>query len=158
MQSIESPDDKPTLTEEAGYEALRGHVLEKALVARKKYGPEMDLAAMEALLADSDLVRFPTQIAFDPQFLLAGEFAWPRCNGERPGDGFTLYVHPHFQNRHRDLPYLIAYHIVAINYLDVATNEEAELFGAALFGMEVEEYYEKICGLADELGGPAGLR
>ena len=145
--------DKPKLTEEAGYEALQGHVVEKALLARSRYGPIIDRVAIEKILVDPEIVRFPTTLRFDADALMLGEFAWAKAVGERPSDGFTLYIHPHFEGRWDVLPLLIAYHLVSINYLDVATQDEAEIFGAALMGMEVLDYYDRLCELADSIPG-----
>jgi len=142
---------KPELTEEAGYEALRGHVVDKALAARRKYGPQIDAAAVRRLLEDREVVRFPTELAFDASRLQPGEFAWACPKGEHPSEGFTLFVHPRFERRPEALPYLVAYHVPSINYLDVVTSREAELFGAALLGLELDEYYRRLCALADEL-------
>jgi hypothetical protein len=109
--------------------------------------------AMEALRAHvTECVRFPTRIRFDGSDLLPGEFAHASCRGESLSDGFDLLIHPHFVGREQDLPLLAAYHVVAINWLDVATHEEAELYGAALLGMELDEYYQRLCALADEVG------
>lgn len=147
--------EPPKLTEDDGYEALRGHVVDKALAARKKHGPLADEQAVRALLADKDVVRFPTTLTFDAGRLRPGEFAYAAPNGLRPADGFTLSVHPHFEHRPEALALLVAYHIPTINYLDVVTNREAELYGAALLGLSVDAYYARLCTLADELGGPA---
>ena len=67
-------------------------------------------------------------------------------------------MHPLFENRPDDLPLLVAYHVPSINYLDVATHVEAELFGAALLGLSVDDYYARLCELADSIPGctPAG--
>ena len=121
--------EPPKLTEDDGYEALRGHVVDKALAARKKHGPALDAAAVLRLLADKEVVRFPTTLAFDASRLQPGEFAFAAANGLRPAEGFTLFVHPHFEHRPEALPLLVAYHIPTINYLDVVTNRESELFG-----------------------------
>jgi len=142
---------RATLTEADGYEALRAHLVQKALAARARHGPEIDAAAIRRVLADPEVVRFPTEIAFSSSALLPGEFACPLPKGEHPKDGFTLAVHELFATRPDALPYLVAYHIPSINYLDVVTNREAELFGAALLGLEVDEYYRRVCALADEL-------
>jgi hypothetical protein len=139
-------------TAEDAMEALRAHVVDRALHARTKHGPEMDGAAIRAMLADTECVRFPTRIRFDGSELLPGEFAHASCRGESLSDGFDLAIHPHFVGREEDLPLLAAYHVVAINWLDVASHEEAELYGAALLGLEVDEYYERLCALADEVG------
>ncbi|MCA9003044.1 MAG: hypothetical protein KDB61_14055 [Planctomycetes bacterium] len=144
------------LTEQDGYEALRGHLLERALQAKVRYPSPWDETALRQLLADPEVVRFPTALVFDDRNLIPGEFAHAEPRGERAADGFLLAVHPHFQDRWPDLAYLVAYHIPSINYLDVATHREAELFGAALLGLEIEAYYQKVCQLADELGPVPG--
>ena len=100
-------------------------------------------------------MRFPVNMRFDAAPLLVGEFATAEPRGNRPADGFTLVIHPHFEGRPDAIALLAAYHIVAINYLDVATHEEAELFGAALHGLEIDDYYQRVCALADELGSAA---
>ena len=116
----------------------------------------IDGDAIRRVLADPDIVRFPVQLAFGTTELLPGEFAWPKPRGASPAEGYDLVLHPAFRDREDALPFLIAYHVVAINYLDVATHEEAELFGAALLGMDVDAYYSEVCRLADEaLGAPS---
>ena len=153
---MSSPQDsKPDLTEEGGQRALRDHVADKALSARERHGPAMDFAAIERLLADPDCVRFPTTVRFDAALLRAGEFAWPGPVNGNPKEGFILYVHPRFEARPDVLPLICAYHVVAINYLDIATNVEAELYGATLLDLPVDEYYAKLCALADEASPPA---
>jgi len=144
------------LTEEHGYEALQGHVVDKAIAARKKYGPTVDWAAMRKILDDRDFVRFPTGVRFDDEALLNGEFAYAAALGQRPSDGFCLFVHPCFEARPEVLPLLIAYHVPAINYLDIATSKEAELFGATLLGLRVDDYYEQLCNLADSMPDGVG--
>ena len=139
------------LTENDGYEALRAHLVQKAAEARGRHGPSFDTDAIERLLEDTDFVRYPTTLKFQLEELREGEFAYPRPRGPSPADGFDLLVHPHFQDRAVDVPCLVAYHIPSINYLDLATHVEAELFGATLLGMGVEEYYAKLCALADEV-------
>jgi hypothetical protein len=141
------------LSEADGYEALRAHVVDRALAARRRHGPRIDAQTILRVLADPEVVRFPTELVFSSSALLPGEFACPLPKGEHPRDGFTLAVHEVFANRPDALPYLVAYHIPSINYLDVVTNREAELFGAALLGLEVDEYYRRLCALADQLPG-----
>jgi hypothetical protein len=46
---------------------------------------------------------------------------------------------------------LILYQLVAVNYGKFASDSDAERFGAAALGMEVDAYYHYICQLADEL-------
>ncbi len=144
-------------TSEDGYAALRTHIVEKAAEARERYGPDVDLAAILELLEDRAFVRFPTRLVFAAEPLLPGEFAWAKPRGEGPSEGFDLVVHPHFREQVDALPLLIAYHVPSINYLDVATRVEAELFGATLLGLDTDSYYEQLCTLVDALpGGTCG--
>ncbi|MDF1839575.1 MAG: hypothetical protein P1V35_17025 [Planctomycetota bacterium] len=144
------------LTEQDGYEALQGHLAERAFKARKAHPDLTNEGAIRRLMADPEVVRFPTAILFDTEFLIPGEFAHAEPRGDQASDGFVLVIHPHFKDRWEDLQYLVAYHIPSINYLDVATHREAEMFGALLTGMEKEAYYQKVCELADELGPVPG--
>jgi len=144
------------LTEDAGLEALRLHVVDKALEARAKHGPRLDAAAMRRLVADRSVVRFRADVVFDEGPLRPGEFGWAMPLGERPHDGFALVLHPTLQDRPEDWPLCAAYHLVSINYLDVATSAEAEAFGAALFGLDIDEYYERLCRIADGLPNAIG--
>jgi len=139
-------------TAEDGRKALQGHLLDRALAARAAHGPTLDGDALARLLADPEVVRFPTRLVIDEDGdLLPGEFAWARPRGEQPADGFDLLVHPHFRDRPEVWPLLVGYHLPSVNYLDIASREEAELYGAALNGLELEVYYERLCALADEL-------
>ncbi len=142
------------LGEEDGYKALRGHVEDKARLARARYGPEFTPETVQELLADGDIVRFPTRIEFSSAELRPGEFAYPKVSPQGPKGGFTLFVHDAFEQQPGVLSLLVAYHIPSINYLDIAGREEAELFGATLHGLSLDQYYERLCELADSLPGP----
>ena len=141
------------LTAEDARTALRDHVVTKALEARGRYG-EIDWDAMQRILADPAVVRFPTEVRFDAGPLAEGEFGWPQPVGDQPAAGFVLCIHPCFAERYDVLPLLVAYQLVRVNYGEIATHEEAELFGAALLGLDAEEYYQRLCELAD--GMPVG--
>jgi len=143
---------KQKLTEADGRKALHEHVVETATAARRTYGDDLtgDGRLLE-LLEDRQVVRYPTELCFDGGPLRPGEFAHAQPLGERPADGFRLYVHPCFENRKDILPRLVVYHIVRINYGEIASHEDAELFGATLLGLDVEEYYRSLCDLADSL-------
>jgi len=55
------------------------------------------------------------------------------------------------------VPLLVLYQLVLVNYGVFAAPEDAEAFGAAALGLERDEYYHRVCQLADELGqGTAG--
>ncbi len=139
------------LTEQDGKEALQDHVAQKAIQARVKCGLYVDAEAIIRLLGDREVVRFPVEVAFSKDHLHPGEFAIPQQKGENPRDGFWLFIHPHFENMPDAWPLIIAYHIPTINYGDVATSDDAEHYGAALNGLDVETYYQTLCDIADSI-------
>ncbi|RMF75546.1 MAG: hypothetical protein D6744_13335 [Planctomycetota bacterium] len=139
------------LTADDAREALSGHVRERAELARRRYGPRIDMAALERILDDREIVRYPVALRFDAEPLEPGEFAFAAQRGTHPSEGFDLFVHPHFRERVDVLPLLVAYHLVCVNYGDIVTHEQAECFGATLLGIDVDEYYERLCALADEI-------
>lgn len=142
--------DRPP-TGEDGARALRDHVVERAAAARLRYGIYIDHEAIVRMLDDREVVRYPTGLRFDASGLEPGEFAAPIPLGEDPSRGFCLLVHPWFEAQREIWPLLIAYHIPTINYGEVVTHEEAELFGATLLGLEVDAYYQALCELADSI-------
>jgi hypothetical protein len=97
-------------------------------------------------------VRYPCTIVFDSAPLLPGEFAHPVQNGEKPEEGFTMYVHPLFQADLGQVPALVLYQLVAMNYGAFAACDDAESFGAAALGLTRDEYYAMLCTQADRLG------
>ena len=144
---------KPTIRD--GTIALRDHLLSVAELARHRYGDNLSRAGVEALLEDREIVRYPVTLVFDDTPLQMGEYGFPEPVGCRPQDGFRLYLHPHYENREDVLALLVVYQLVRINYGDVASHEEAEVFGASLCGMDQDEYYETLCTLVDSIPTPA---
>lgn len=138
-------------TEHDGLIALRDHLLAKAAEARGRTGGPIDGPGMLRLLEDRAVVRYPTGVRFDAGSLQPGEFAHAEPLGEHPRDGFCITVHPVFERRPEAWPFLLAYHIPPINYGDIASAEDCELFGAALLGLDQETYYQALCGLADSI-------
>ena len=139
-------------TEQDGRIALREHAIDKAYAARTRHGPTVDLAAIRRIVEDREIVRFPVRIVFDARGLEAGEFAHAQPVGTHPSEGFMLLVHPSLEHREDVLPGAIAYHIPPINYGDIAEADDCLVFGAALLGLSVDAYYERLCELADSLG------
>ena len=117
----------------------------------EKYGPRIGWTQLLQILKDRTCVRYPCEIVFDAAPLQAGEFAHPVANGDRPADGFTLHVHPFFMTQLEQVPLLVLYQLVLVNYGAFAAPEDAETFGAAALGWARDEYYHALCGLADEL-------
>jgi hypothetical protein len=127
------------------------HLKAKAAAARLKYGLHIDAEAIRTMLGDREVVRYPTSIEFDATPLQAHEFACPQPLGFHAGDGYCLFVHPHFRRQPENLPLLVAYHIPSINYGGIVEPRHAELYGATLLGLEVETYYQALCELADSI-------
>ena len=142
--------------EQEGRDALRGHAAASAHDARAHCGGRVDADAIVRLLDNRRFVRHPVGIRFDASGLEPGEFAFPMPLGEHPSGGFCLFIHPQFEQRPETWPLLISYHIPSINYGDIVTHEEAELYGSTLLGMDIDAYYQSLCALADELGTGSG--
>ena len=132
-------------------QSLREHISTIASSAFQQYGPSLDYPTIQKVLLDRKVVRYPVTIVFDSGNLRDGEFAFAKQRGENSADGFTLFIHPLFENEEENIPLLIAYHLVCINYGDIVGSREAELFGATLLGMDIDLYYQKLCALADRL-------
>lgn len=139
------------LTEEDGRTALRDHIVERAAQARIRYGLYIDGEAIMRMLDDRQVTRYPCGVRFDASALMPGEFAHAQPLGDRPSDGYCLFVHPALESETDLWPLVMAYHIVSINYGEIATSDEAELFGATLLGLEVEDYYQALCEVSDHL-------
>jgi hypothetical protein len=137
----------------AAKQSLTEHVSAKGIEIFVKYGPQIGWDELQRLLADRAYVRYPCEIVFAAARLQAGEFAHPEPRGSTPEEGFTMYVHPVFRAAPACVPPLVLYQLVAVNYGDFASADEAECFGAAALGLTRDEYYAMICELADRLPG-----
>jgi hypothetical protein len=133
--------------------SLNDHVADKGMEIHAKYGPRIGWRELQQMLLDRAVVRYPCEVSFTSEGLREGEFAYPQQQGETPEDGFLIRVHPVFMTELPLVPHLVLYQLVAVNYGDFASIDDAETFGAAALGMEKEEYYQTICRLADQLGG-----
>ena len=71
--------------------------------------------------------------------------------GERPEAGFTLYVHPLLMMRLEQVPHVVLYQLVLVNYGEVASADAAETFGATALGLSRDTYYQTLCELADDI-------
>ena len=120
-----------------------------------KYGPRIGWTQLLQILEDRSCARYPCEIVFEAAPLQAGEFAHPVAKGDHPADGFTIYVHPFFMMQLEQVPLLVLYQLVLVNYGTFASPDDAETFGAAALGLTKEEYYHTLCRLVDELEQPA---
>jgi hypothetical protein len=117
----------------------------------EKYGPRIGWTQLLQILEDRTCTRYACEIVFDAGPLEAGEFAHPVPRGGRPEDGFSIYVHPWFMTQLEQVPLLVLYQLVLVNYGGFAAPEDAEAFGAAALGLAQDEYYQTLSRLADEL-------
>jgi hypothetical protein len=140
------------LTAEDARQSLIAHVAAKGEEVRTKYGPHIGWQELLCILEDRAFVRYPCEITFDSAPLWPGEFAHPVARGEHPEDGFTLYVHPLFLTRPEQVPYMVLYQLVLVNYGEFASPDDAEAFGAAALGLSKDDYYHILCRLADRVG------
>jgi hypothetical protein len=141
------------LTVDDARQSLNAHVAAKGAEIRKKYGPIIGWQELLRLLEDRTCVRYPCEIVFDAAPLEAGEFAHPVAKGDRPEDGFTMYVHPCFMAQLPQVPCLVLYQLVLVNYGEFASPGDAEVFGASALGLTRDEYYDTLCALADQICG-----
>ena len=137
-------------------QSLRDHAAEKGLEIYAKYGPHIGWNELGQILEDRKWVRYPCQIVFDAGPLRPGEFAYPAPKGNLPEDGFAIYVHPCLRTQLNRVPGVVLYQLVAVNYGGFASAEDAETFGACALGIDREQYYRILCGIADELAGDPG--
>lgn len=148
--------NQPPTAQEAQH-SLRDHIVTRATEARLRRGGLIERPDIMQMLEDRSVVRYPVGVRFDAQSLQPGEFACLEALGDHPRDGFCLYIHPMFETVDDLIPLLVAYYIPSVNYGEVATHVEAELFGATLLGIDVEEYYKILCSVADTVEEHSGL-
>jgi hypothetical protein len=139
------------LTAEDGRQSLSAHVAAKGAEIQAKYGPRLGWRELQQLLQDRAHVRYPCELVFDAAPLQPGEFAHPIPKGDRPEDGFTMFIHPFFMTQTDKIPYLVLYQLVLVNYGDFASPDDAEIFAAGALGLTPDDYYQSLCELADEI-------
>ena len=143
--------DCPTPAE--AKQSLTDHVADKGMEIHAKYGPHIGWKEIQRIVGDRSVCRYPCRIAFASEGMQEGEFAYPHPLGVSPEDGYEIRVHPLYMTELQMVPHLVLYQLVAVNYGDFASIDDAETFGAAALGMDREEYYQTICDLADRIGG-----
>jgi hypothetical protein len=148
VQSKQPPID---LSLNAAHVSLTDHVTMKGREIFEKYGPKIGWSELQAILADKECVRYPVEIVFDSSKLENDEIAYPEAKGDIPEDGFTLYIHPYFSLDTTRVPSIALYQLVLVNYGAFAAHADAEAFGAACLGLDVETYYVQLCEIADEI-------
>ncbi len=145
------------LTAEDARESLAVHLAAKGAEVHLKYGPRIGWDQLLLLLQDRSCARYPCEIQFQAGPLLCGEFAYPAPQGEAPEEGFIIFVHPRFAADLDLVPALVLYHLARVNYGAYATADDAEAFGAAALGLSKDDYYDRLCALADQLSTGAPI-
>jgi hypothetical protein len=145
------------LTAADARQSLNEHVAARGRELHEKYGPHIGWRELQQILKDRAQVRYPCEVVFEAGPLQPGEFAHPVAKGERPEDGFTMHVHPLFLTQLPQVPYLILYQLVLVNYGEFASADDAETFAAAALGISRDEYYHTLCELAGQIGGCGSL-
>ncbi|MET0081309.1 MAG: hypothetical protein ABW119_22880 [Candidatus Thiodiazotropha lotti] len=147
-------DQKPKIKKRAGkviHSAVSLHAREKAEEIRRRYNRVIDYQAVLEMIEDRKSVRYPVKLRFVSEGIEPGMFARTEPNSENPDDGYTIILHNCFEHRYDDLPMLILYQLVLVNYGDLATANDAEIFGATILGMDRDTYYQQIAALVDEV-------
>ena len=135
-----------------GQDCLRAHLQAQAVVALQKHGP-LSVEILGALLNDRDCLRYPTRLVFEFGGMAAHQFAEPGFDVRRMEDqGRVLYLRPMLRDRPELVVLAVAYMIPVLNYGDVITDEHCLLYGAAVMGLSEEEFYQRICAVADYVG------
>ena len=141
------------LTADDARQSLNSHVAAKGAEINAKYGPHIGWSELKRILADRSCVRYPCEIAFAAAQLEPGEVAHPVPKGARPADGYVMHVHPFFMTQLEQVPLLVLYQLVLVNYGAFAAPEDAETFGAAALGLVRDDYYTRLCLLVDQIAG-----
>jgi len=124
--------------------------------ALARLGAPLSPSNLNLFLADDRCLRYPTRIIYDRTGLEPQQVAQPFYRQSRDGLFCDLHVDPALQRTPGVIYLVVAYMAAVINYGDAATPELAEMLGAKLTGIEQEEFYEKMCAIADSISGAAG--
>lgn len=154
-----APDLRGLSTEELvnlGNASLRDHLAAQAVVAHHKYSP-LRFEKLDAFLNDPECLRYPTRLVYEFGDMAPHQFAQPDIDWRTPdsnSNARVLYLRPVLaQPANRDMIlYAVAYMVPVINYGEVVTDALCLHYGATLLGLMEEEFYEKICALADTVG------
>jgi hypothetical protein len=139
------------LTASDARQSLNAHVAAKGVEIRAKYGPDIGWEKLLQILGDRSCVRYPCEIVFNAAPLQPEEFAHPVPKGAQPEDGYTVFVHPLFEAAREQLAVLVFYQLVAVNYGEFASPDDAVTFGAAALGFTEDDYYRTVCEMADRI-------
>jgi hypothetical protein len=146
-------DALEVLTSSDVKQSLTAHAANKGREIFAKYGPRIGWSELLRILEDRACVRYPCRVLFEFGELQSGEFAHPVPIGDLPEEGYLIHVHPCFMSRLEQVPFLVLYQLVLVNYGPFASAADAEAFGAAALGIAIDDYYQLLCQMADEVSG-----
>ena len=104
---------------------------------------------LSRFLAEEGCLRYPTDITYTNECLEEHQFANPIFYAGESGQRCMLHIHPRYQDYPEAIPYLVAYMAASINYGDSADSDLCEHLGAMLVKQDREEFYTRVCQLAD---------
>ncbi len=156
--------EEPATPEELR-ETMNFHLRQKAQEIKGKYGDIVTFPVLLDILQDRKFVRYPVNIIYDSTRIEAGLFINTEVTlsdqGHQPDEDddylkqadrrYDFIVHEYFEGQPDKLVPLILYHLPIVNYGDIATYEDAEVFASALMQMEQDDYYQLVCDLADSI-------
>jgi len=152
-------------TQEELRESMNLHLRQKAQEVIDKYGELNSLSVLTEVMSDRKFVRYPVNIIYDSTKVDAGLFIATEMNLSvknhrheddddyiKPTDrSYNFFVHECFEGQPDKLLPLILYHLPSVNYGDIATYEDSEIFASALLQMSQDDYYHLVCNLADSI-------
>lgn len=94
---------------------------------------------------------YPTSVVYDSSKIEPGYFAIAEKIFDDSKPRYVIYVHEFFKNTPTQLPHMVLYHLVTVNYGDFASDEAGLGFGSSALNCDKEEYYQVLCQLADVL-------
>jgi hypothetical protein len=127
------------------------HAIDKAKEIRARYGPVIDYPTVLRILEDRRCIRYPLKVQFVTEGIEPGMFGKTEPVSEDLDEGYVVSLHQAFEDRPDVLPALILYQSVLANYGDLATADDAEIFGSSVLDMEREAFYAQIVDLTDTL-------
>jgi hypothetical protein len=135
-----------------GEDSLKQRLHEQAILAHFRHGA-LTPKNLEIFLSDPECVRYPTRLVFEFGEMAMHQFAQPDLDYRNTSeDGRILYLRPVLRD-HPDLTVLaVAYMTPLINYGEVINDEHCLHYGATLLGLMDQEFYDKVCKLADFVG------
>lgn len=138
--------------EAVGQQSLVNHLVAQAVVAHVKYG-ELTMESIERLLQDPECTRYPTRIVFEFGEMAMHQFGQVEPDWREPEkDGRVIYLRPALRERPDYVAIAVAYLLPTVNYGEVVGDEHCLRYGAALFGELEDEFYRKVCAMADWVG------